>query len=302
VQAQTMTDLELLVVDDGSADDTAAVLAQLDDPRVRVVRHERNRGIACARNTALRATDGEWVAFLDDDNEWAPDYLERQLAFGDTVPQAGVIYCRARRLDVRTGRMMLVPYRMAQGEVLDAVIVGWIPLMSGTMLRRTTLEAIGEFDETLESSEDRDVFVRLALQCRFAGTEEILVTRHEHFGAQLSRSPERLRRDAERLVAKWGALIADRGGRRAAARWRAMLVSLAEMSALMQGVERAQRAEARRALRRMAAHLPWSAPAVARGLVFLAAGPEAFGRAGLAWASLRASVLGTARARPYHRS
>src|SRR6056297_2960635 len=78
--AQTIDDLEVVVVDDGSTDNTESVLAAYDDPRVRPVIHETNQGANVARNTGLEHACGEYVAFLDSDDEWHPAKLERQLA------------------------------------------------------------------------------------------------------------------------------------------------------------------------------------------------------------------------------
>ena len=78
--AQTMGDLEVIVVDDCSSDDTVTRLEALRDPRVRVLRHETNRGGNAARATGIAAATGEWVAFLDSDDTWAANKLERQLA------------------------------------------------------------------------------------------------------------------------------------------------------------------------------------------------------------------------------
>src|SRR5690242_16683672 len=71
--------LEVVVVDDGSADGTREALAALQDPRVRVVRHDQSRGQAVARDSGVAAARAEWVAFLDDDDRWSPDKLRRQL-------------------------------------------------------------------------------------------------------------------------------------------------------------------------------------------------------------------------------
>ena len=79
VLAQTCQDFEIIVVDDGSTDETPAVVAGLADPRMTLIQHEGNRGGSAARNTGLRAASAEYVAFLDSDDEWLPRKLERQL-------------------------------------------------------------------------------------------------------------------------------------------------------------------------------------------------------------------------------
>jgi len=116
VQAQTMPDWEMLVVDDCSTDDTAAVVERLaaDDPRVRLVRQPRNAGPAMARQAALDRAGGRFVAFLDSDDLWLPHKLERQIAFAQAM-RAALSYTAFRRIGETgspVGRLIAVPARL----------------------------------------------------------------------------------------------------------------------------------------------------------------------------------------------
>jgi len=167
--AQTFEDFELLIVDDGSTDATPEVLAGVNDARLRRIRHERNHGVSRTRNTALGLARGEWMAFLDDDNEWTPDYLERQLALAASRPDTGVVYCRARLRNARSGAETTEPGGLWQGKVFCHLVDGWTPFMSGALIRMSALTEVGGFDERLRASEDRDLWMRLAQRTPFAG-------------------------------------------------------------------------------------------------------------------------------------
>jgi glycosyltransferase involved in cell wall biosynthesis len=264
--AQTFRDFELLVVDDGSTDRTSAVVAGIADPRLRYIRHDGNGGISRARNTAISEVRGEWIAFLDDDNEWAPDYLDRQLAFAASRPGADVVSCHARRQDARSGRHGRVPSRLWEGQVFRQLLKGWVPLMSCTLLRRSLLIEVGGLDERLGATEDRDLWMRLARRTTFAGNPDVLVIRHEHSGPQLSRNWQVLAHDAAVLDEKWSAVVRASCGRIACRRWRAELATNAELCRAMRAAEAGQRGEGARSAWRMARWLPWSAPRVARAV------------------------------------
>jgi glycosyltransferase involved in cell wall biosynthesis len=264
--AQTAGDFELIVVDDGSADDTQAALAAVGDSRLRIARHERNQGISRTRNTALGLARGEWIAFLDDDNEWVPEYLERQLALAAARPEAGVVYCRARvqypdRPAVEWGEVW-------QGRIFCRLLGVWVPLMSGALIRTAALAAVGGLDERLRATEDRDLWMRLAKRTDFAATPDVLLIRHDRHGAQLSRNPELLARDVAVLHRTWRTAVTAACGRRAYRRWLLGLVEHTEWchEERARAAGARERAIAARSAVRLLRWLPWSAALVPRVL------------------------------------
>ena len=115
VFAQDFIDYEVVVVNDGSTDDTASVLAGYGD-RIRVVT-QVNRGLPAARNSGIRASSGEYVAFIDDDDEWLPQMLERCGAVLDQDPDCGLVYAGALKVDL-AGRPM--PDQSSENEDIDS--------------------------------------------------------------------------------------------------------------------------------------------------------------------------------------
>jgi glycosyltransferase involved in cell wall biosynthesis len=160
---QTHRELDVIVVDDGSSDGTAEAVRQFGDRRVRVLRHERARGVAAARNAGIAAARGTWTSLLDDDDLWAPAKVERQLEALRRAPDArwacvGAVEFDARRRIVGWQRLRGTESLLARMLRMNA-----IPGSASSVLIETELlRQAGGFREDLSYSEDWECWIRLA--------------------------------------------------------------------------------------------------------------------------------------------
>ena len=163
VLAQDFRDFELIVVDDGSADDTPQLLERYGDA-IRVLRRE-NRGVSAARNAGIAAARGGLIAFLDSDDLWLPGKLSRQVAFFTSHPEAFI--CQTEELWVRNGRRVNPGkrHRKRSGMIFEPSLDLCLVSPSAVMVRRGLFECVGIFDESLPACEDYDLWLRVS--CRF---------------------------------------------------------------------------------------------------------------------------------------
>ena len=171
--------LEVLVIDEGSSDDTPERLERIEDERLSVLRHDRPKGVAPARNAAISRARGEWIAFLDDDDLWAPQNLRTQLA-GAAEEGHSISYCRRIEIDAR-GFVMNVSHPTRAGDLarqlLSNNVIGG---PSGVLVRADLLARVGAFDERLSALADWDLWIRAAAAGTAGACSEPLVAYRHH--------------------------------------------------------------------------------------------------------------------------
>jgi glycosyltransferase involved in cell wall biosynthesis len=206
VLAQTYRNLELIVVDDGSTDDTALLLSAYARDRLRVIR-QPNRGVSAARNAGMRQASGQWIALLDSDDYWLPQKLERQLDFFKNNPTQ--VICQTEEIWIRNG-VRVNPKKRHQkfsGWIFEKCLPLCLISPSAVMLRASLLEQVGFFDENLPACEDYDLWLRVTSRYPVGLIKEPLIVKCGGHADQLSRRPEL---DKYRIQAL--GKILDRGG------------------------------------------------------------------------------------------
>ena len=185
---QTFTDFELIVVDDGSTDNTPALLDQYGD-RINVIRQE-NRGVSAARNSGIRSASGNAIALLDSDDYWLPKKLEEQVAFFEAHPDA--LICQTEELWLRNGKRVNPKkrHRKPSGMIFEKSLPLCLVSPSAVMIRKLLLDEVGLFDETLPACEDYDLWLRIAWRYPVYLIDTPLIVKQGGHADQLSGMPE----------------------------------------------------------------------------------------------------------------
>ncbi len=197
---QTWQDIEVIVVDDGSTDNTPDVIKPyFADSRVRYFR-QQNAGQPKAKNRGIAESRGEFIAFLDADDIWFSDKIAQQLPlFAD--PAVGVVYSRRKWIDPQGNEMLGNERILRRGFILDYLFIDNFVCFSSSIIRRFFLEEVGWFDESLPMGIDYDLWIRLAARCKFDFVDEALV-KYRTGHANLSKNVWRRYECAQKIMNK----------------------------------------------------------------------------------------------------
>jgi glycosyltransferase involved in cell wall biosynthesis len=193
VLGQTFVDFELIVVDDGSTDNTKEVVASIEDSRI-FYKYQENSGVAAARNTGITISKGEYIAFLDSDDVWLPHNLEIKVRSLDTHPAAGLVCSDAYILDSHFCHILGRRWHNRElHDWVDIKIAIKYPLQTmlrrgcfitpqACVMRRKVFNLTGYFDESLSTHEDWDLFIRIIqnFPIEILDTPLLKIRRHEN--------------------------------------------------------------------------------------------------------------------------
>ena len=162
---QTYTDLELLIIDDGSTDNTQKLITQIDDSRVRYIYLGANSGASNARNVGVSAASGEWIAFQDSDDAWKPEKLEKQLLLASEHPEYNLIYSSFTN-HLSNGNIINFPPKpyqgIMEGELYSSLLLQNVIGAPTMLIKREAFLQSGGFDTNYKSLEDWEFVIRFS--------------------------------------------------------------------------------------------------------------------------------------------
>ena len=207
---QTFQDFEIVLVDDASTDSTPEVVRGLGDARIKYIRHEVNKGEAGSRNTGVTNSSGQYIAFLDDDDEWLPEKLERQMRLLESSPSTvGAVYTGFLKIDRLTNKAIKQVIPSKRGDIF-AEMAGqnWVGTPSTIVLRKECFEKMGLFDEAIVFGTDYDMWIRISKEFHFEYIQEPLINYSVHEN-KMSRRPNLQIKGLQALLNKHGSYFAS---------------------------------------------------------------------------------------------
>lgn len=209
VMGQSFADWELIAWDDRSSDDSASIVAEYADPRIRYFLSPEETPLGKARDLAMRQARGEWLAFLDQDDVWLPRKLEKQMALA--AAGVGIIYGRAMLFDSRRGNLHDYDYAhefqpLPEGDIFAQLFRhACFIAMSSAMLRRSAVAELGAIPESIQVVPDYYLYVAIARRYQARALQQVVCRYRLHSGSMTAARQHRLRLHSEPLsiVNQW---------------------------------------------------------------------------------------------------
>lgn len=218
---QSFSDLEIIVIDDGSTDQTADIVRQIDDSRIRLISYP-NEGLAASRNRGIHQSQCELISFIDADDLWTADKLADQLAALQTAPKASVAYSWTDCVDQSARFCRRGSHVSAEGHVYEKLLMGnFLDSGSNALFRKSVFDTVGRFDVSLKAAEDWDMFLRVALDHTFAVVPKVQVL--------YRLSPQSMSANLERQERESLKVLTQAFARKPGLSWRQKRKSLAQM-------------------------------------------------------------------------
>lgn len=184
---QSYSNLEIIIVNDASTDNTEEVIHAFTDKRIRYIKHQTNQKLSASRNSGIKAATGEFICFLDDDDEMNSQKLKKQIdQFANSSPRTGVVYCGWQYMFNNKNVSSHTP--QFKGDVFNKFLEHSFIVVHAPLTRKVCFEKVGLFDTSLESCEDWDMWIRISQHYDFDYVPNELVTVHIHEVERMSLS------------------------------------------------------------------------------------------------------------------
>ena len=184
---QTYKNIEIIIVDDGSTDNTPEVIKSFDNKIIYI--QQKNKGASSARNTGIKKANGEYIAFLDADDMWLKNKLENQIKFIQNNPEIGLLGTGCYQM-IDMSKMIHKKIFPAKNEILQKDLIKYNPfIQSSVMIKKDVFNSIGLYDEKFKESEDYDLWLRIAQKYKVANLEQALVTK-KYYAEGLSKDKD----------------------------------------------------------------------------------------------------------------
>src|SRR5262245_15127494 len=199
-----------MVVDDAYEDETPEVIRTFTDPRIKYICHDISKGQGVTRNDGIGRASGEFIALLDDDDEWLPEKLEKQVRLLDSSPcDVGLIYTGLYTMDASNKRVLSTVHPEKRGHALEQLrLHNWIGTCSSVLIRRVVFDKVGLFDEGLAAKADWDLWIRIAEEFAIEYIREPLVLFRTLHDKRISTDYQSVIQGMEAQLTKYGRYFA----------------------------------------------------------------------------------------------